>query len=299
VLGLALRANVQDNQVVRGREILELLQKTFPENTIDVLKLLVLQLNAQIKELRAKGDSAKAQLDKNIQSVSLFLEVLAKQQEQAKTPNTELILFVAQSYSSLDNHTRAAELANKVGEPPPELGKKDPDPKALGFYYAARLLVARELRLAAASESKDFSKAQQALDELAKTAWGKRSIDVQMERIKLLEDEEKFLLPNKGGAIHEWNKLMQLIGPRRADNKIKEQYYDCYYHLSYSIYRYALKIADATNRTKNIRVAANYIVRLEAQQDPAAEATKKRFQDLLVQEPPLREQYEELKKNTP
>ena len=92
---------------------------------------------------------------------------------------------------------------------------------------------------------------------------------------------------------------MQQMRPKLADNKIKEQYYDCYYHMSYSIYRHALKMADAVKRTQNIRVAANYIVRLEAQQDPAAEATKKRFQDLLVQEPALREQYEELKKNAP
>ena len=65
----------------------------------------------------------------------------------------------------------------------PEQGKKEADPKALSFYYAARLLVSRELRLAAQSDNKDFSKAQQALNEILKTPWGKRSIDVQMERI--------------------------------------------------------------------------------------------------------------------
>src|SRR5205807_7493115 len=111
------------------------------------------------------------QLDQTIASVSLFLELLAKQQEQAKTPNPELLLFIAQSYSSLDKHSLAADLANKISEPVPEQGKKEADPKALSFYYAARLLVSRELRLAAAqSADKDFSKAHQALNEVLKTA---------------------------------------------------------------------------------------------------------------------------------
>ena len=327
VLGLALRANVQDNQVVRGREILELLQKTFPDNSIDVLKLLVQQLNAQIKELRARGESAKTQLDQTIASVSLFLELLAKQQEQAKTPNPELLLFIAQSYSSLDMHDKAALLLQKVEEPKSDTGDAEPKqlqlyhggrmlyvrelrldkkydqaaaaPKALSFYYAARLLVSRELRLAAQSDNKDFSKAQQALNEILKTPWGKRSIDVQMERIKLLEAEEKYVLPNKRGAVYDWGDLMNSMQSKTTDNKIKEQYYDCYYHRAYCIYKYALKLPDAKKRTQNLRIAATYIVKLEALPDETAQATKKRFQELLGQEPALKEQYDELKKNTP
>ncbi|HEV3085319.1 MAG TPA: tetratricopeptide repeat protein [Gemmataceae bacterium] len=299
ILGLALRASVQDNQVVRGREILELLQKTFPDNSIDVLKLLVQQLNAQIKDLRGKGDAAKTQLDQTLASVALFLDVLAKQQEQAKTPNPEFLLFVAQSYSSLDKHALAAELANKVSEPAPEPGKKDTDPRAQGFYHAARLLVARELRLAAQSENKDFAKAQQALADILKTPWGKRSIDVQMERVRLLEAQEKYVLPNKQGAVYEWADLMRTMQSRTNDNKIKEQYYDCYYHRAYCIYKYALQLTDAKKRTQYVRTAASYIVKLEALPDEAAETARKRFQELLSQEPALKEQYDELKKNAP
>src|SRR5260370_1211867 len=147
---------------------------TEQDNSTDVLKLRVQQLNRQIKDRRGKGEAAKRQLDQTLASVALFLDVLAKQQEQAKTPNPEMLLFVAQSYSSLDRHALAAELANKVSEPAPEPGKKDTDPRAQGFYHAARLLVARELRLAAQSENKDFAKAQQALADILKSPWDNR-----------------------------------------------------------------------------------------------------------------------------
>ena len=91
-----------------------------------------------------------------------------------------------------------------------------------------------------------------------------------------------------------------LKDPKALQNpKIKEQYYDCYYHRAYCIYKYALKLPDAKKRTQNIRIAATYIVKLEALPDETAHATKKRFQELLGQEPALKEQYDELKKNTP
>src|SRR5262249_43770228 len=106
----------------------------------------------------------------------------------------------------------------------------------------------------------------------------------------------KYLLPNKGGAIHEWNKLMLSMQRRMQDNKVKEQYFDCYYHMALCIYRNALKIPDEKKKKQNLHVAANYIARLEAQQDQAAEACKKRFQELMEQEPQLKAEYDELKK---
>src|SRR5207248_10769160 len=73
LLGYALRANVQDNKVVQGKEILDLLEKTFPDNSQEILVSLVGQLREQIKELREKGDSAKEQLEKTKGNFSTFL----------------------------------------------------------------------------------------------------------------------------------------------------------------------------------------------------------------------------------
>jgi len=122
-----------------------------------------------------------------------------------------------------------------------------------------------------------------------------------MERVRLLEAQEKYVLSNKNkqGAVYEWGDLMKMMQPRMTDNKIKEQYYDCYYHQAYCIYKYALQLRDAKKRTHYVRTAASYIVKLEALPDEAAAAARKRFQELLSQEPALKEQYDELKKNAP
>ncbi len=292
LLGLDLRANVQDNKIDRGKDILELSDKIFPENSMDILVQLVQQLQVQIQQLRKQGDSAKAQLDKLLASLSTFLDQLAQQQE--KKPKPEVLLFLAQSYSSLDNHNRAVELLNKFPEPKPAEGKTEADPKQIQLYRAARLLLVRELRL-----NQEFDKAKILLQDLRAAPWGKNRLELEIERILLLEDQEQYVLPGgKQGAIPEWDKLMRALQPKLQDNKIKEQYFDCYYHYIYCYYKNALKKKDAAKQLKDIRVAANCIIKLEAKNDSAADAAKKHFEELLEKEPPLKEQYDDLKKNS-
>ena len=73
-------------------------------------------------------------------------------------------------------------------------------------------------------------------------------------------------------------------------------YFDGYYQLTFCIYQNAVTHSDATARQKDLRLAANYILKLESQADPAAEPCKKRFVELLAEAMPLREEYESLKK---
>jgi len=94
------------------------------------------------------NEPAREQLRKTIASFSSFLDELTKQQE--KTAKPEMILFLGQSYSSLDKHERAAALLTTIGaDAPPAL------------YHLARVLYVRELRLA-----KNFSKAEAVLQEI-------------------------------------------------------------------------------------------------------------------------------------
>jgi hypothetical protein len=287
LLGLALRASVQDNKVEQGRQILELIQKHFPDNALDSLVLLVKQLREQLDQLRKQGEPAKARLDQTIASFSTFLEVLAKQQEQ--NPRPEVLLFLAQSYSSLDEHGKAALWAKRISPPQPPAGKKDPDPRPLEIYRIARVLSARELRL-----SKDFERAAGVLRELEATPWGARSFEVKKERIFLLEDRGKYA--GKDGAILAWNALMTGMRDRLQDNRVKEHYFECYYHLTHAIYKNALLSNDPKRRAKDLRLAAKFILKLESQPDSGGEQVRKRFEELLRQEAPLREQYEALKK---
>jgi hypothetical protein len=289
LVGLAMRASVQDNKTDRARDLLELLQKTAPENSMDILRDLVRQLGVQIQELRAQGESAKEQLDKTVASFSVFLDELARQ----KDPRPELVLFLAESYASLDQHARAAELLAHVAEPRPE-GDKPPDPKKVQLYRAARILRVRELR-----HARDFSRAKAELDELLGTPdkpnWGQAFLDVRKERVFLLEDQNKFT--GRDGAVSEWTRMVQQMRPRINDAKIKEQYFECYYHLTHSIYKYAQTLSDQARKQATIQTAANYIVQLQkTQADMGGEASKKRFEELLQKEAPLRAACEELKK---
>jgi tetratricopeptide (TPR) repeat protein len=288
LLGLALRASVQDNKTDQARDILDLAQKAFPENSLDMLVELVQQLREQIGQLRQQGDSAREQLNKMATSFSTFLEELAKQEE--KSPKPDLLLFLAQSYSSLDKHDRAAELAARIEEPKPPADKKEAVAKQLQIYYFAQILHARELRL-----NGQFDEAEKALHRIQETPWGKHNLEVRKELIYLLEDQGKYSLPQKQGAIPEWDRLMQALKPKLSDPKIKEQYFDAYYHLTYCLFKNADKLSDSKRKAQYTRVAANYIVKLEAQQDPATEPCKKRFEELLQKEPVLKQEYDTLK----
>ena len=83
VLGLALRANVQDNQVDQGKAILELLQQTFPENSFEILVQLIQQLRTTLQDLRQQGTPAREQLKKTVANFSTFLDELTKQQQKS------------------------------------------------------------------------------------------------------------------------------------------------------------------------------------------------------------------------
>jgi hypothetical protein len=280
VLGLALRASVQDNRVDQGKEILDILQKMFPENALEDLVLLVQQVQIHLESLRRQGPSAAEQRKKTVASFTAFLDELRKQ--QAKNPKPEITLFLGQSYSSLDQHKRAAELFNGITrDAPPAL------------CHLARVLYARELRL-----GKDFTNAADVLQEIRATEWGMHYLEARKESILLLEDQEKYQLSRTQGAIPEWNQLMLSLRPKLQDNKIKEQYFDCYYHLAYCIYKNALKKSDPRLRQKEIHVAATFIARLAEQPDPAIEACKKRFEELLTKEPLLKAEYDAIKKKS-
>jgi hypothetical protein len=286
LLGLALRANVQDSKLNRGKDVLELLQKTSPENSIEILVQFVQQLNNQVQLLRERGEAGKQDLDRTVTNFTMFLDELARQQE--KTSKPDIVLFLAGSYSSLDNHQKAAALANWIAEPSPADNKADA--KAAQLYHVARVLYTRELRLA-----KDFIAAQAALNAIQATDWGRNNLEARKESVLILEDQEMYA--GKGGAILAWNNLMQQLRPRLSDNKIKEQYFDCYYHLTCCIFKNALKMNDPQKKARDIRVAANFIIKLETQPDGGGELAKRKFTELLEKEPLLKERYEELRKS--
>lgn len=281
LLGLALRANVQQGKTDRAREVLNLfrdLAKDDPEGggaTAALLPLVQL-LKEQVEELRKKGPSAKDQLKKTTESFETFLDEAAKQEK----PAPETVLYLAQGYSSLEKHDKAVALLKAVPEP------KDGDAKKQAYYQAIRVLYIRELRLG--GKLKD---AKEAMDEIMGTAkgpgWGQGNLEALKERNFLLEAEG-----NYSQAVVNWDAMLrkQLL-PRIKEASIKDQYLECYYNLVSCYVRYALALPKEEDRKKQMAKAAGFITRLaDGWPDLGGDASKARFLDLIDRESQLKEQ---------
>lgn len=291
LLALALRAQVQQGNLERGRDILELLQKSAPENALEIQVQLVQQLRSQVQELRQQGQAGRERLEKTTANFAAFLDELGKQQDKLTRPET--VLFLAQSYSNLDKHDRAIALLERLAEP-----VADAAPKNVQLYRAARLLYVRELRL-----DRRFDQARAVLKGILGTrerpGWGQQQLEAQKERIFLLQDQEAY--SGQSGAIAAWNELMTQMQPRVGqDNKLKEQYFECYYQLTYCVFKNALKMSDPKRKREALHRAANLLVQLEiSQPDRGGEVPSRLFEDLLQNEPLFKEKYLELKKGSP
>ncbi len=284
LLRLGLGASVLENDLKEARRLLSLSSHDSlgEQKGTGLLFDVVQDLRAQIEGLRENGPDAQGKLDKATAAFGTFLDELARQPAEKQTP--ELIRIVAIGYAGLEQHHRAAELLERV--PPPSASDQEKET----LYHAIRLLYARELRLA-----KEVSKAGQALTEILAADWGHRSIDARKEQILLFEDEGKF-----SQAIRAWTELMAGVRRQIDQNaRLRDQYFDCYYHLVHCRYQHAMKQTDEEKRRTAFRRAAGLIVKLEATMpDMGGSSLKKRYEALL-QEPALKEQYDELKKGSP
>jgi hypothetical protein len=275
IQGLALRANVQEGNTERAHEILtKMLEKKEDgdlEGTSAILAELVDQLRSQVDQLRDKGPSAQKELNQTIAKFSAFLGELAKQSPDKLGP--DLIRFLAFGYAGLQKHEQAAEFLSRIPEPKPTGDKKELDPDKVNFYRGIQVMYVKELRLA-----RRFDKARDELKKILRTDWGQRGFDAKKELNFLWEDEGNFNAAAKG-----WNDMMTNIRPLIEKNaKFKDLYYECYYHVVYSLYKNALDIKDKTRQRENIRKAANWYVKLkQSKPDMGGEGLKKLYDDLL------------------
>lgn len=308
ILGLALRANVREGKTKRAKEILDLLQKTAGdlEGTAGILMGIVQQLEDQVKALEKAGITKREEHKKTQESIINFLDTLSAQRGKSQ----DMVRFLAFSYSKLNRHDKSADLLDNIKPPPPApkpeeakkgeteeekeaREKKDREirekyEKDLAFYHAIRVMYARELR-----EAKQWDKTSEALKKILKEDWGKRSLDAQKELIYLFEDQEQF-----GPALKKWDELMKMLRPRiDRDNRSKDEYFACYYHLTLCVYKNAMKSTDEAKKRNGIRQAATFIHKLETNKpDMGGEALAKKYRELLEKEKPLKAAYEDLKK---
>jgi hypothetical protein len=286
LLGLALRANIQDGKLDKGLEVLKVLQAAAADNPKEgginaILQNLAVEMRAQIEALRKKKD--KAQLEKSTAGFTAFLDALRKQQQE---PSVERRILLARSYASLDKYGEVVKLLDKVDKPVAKPGQ-DIEKRALDLYKAARLLYVHAQR-----ELKQYPEARKALQEVLELPGGRQNLDALKENAHLLDAEGK-----PGAAATEWNKLVTMLKKKIKEPEMKAEYFECYFYLTKTYYHYACGKKGA-DRTAKIKQAAGFIVKLEqAWPHFGSEASEARFLELLNDEDDLKKEYEAKKKD--
>ena len=285
LVGMALRANVQLNNLDAAStaiEALKALQTDKGDSTTTILAQLVSLITQQVEELRKKGDQAN--LKKAQAGFTTILNKVVGSQDKKK-PDPKLGFMLARCYAGMQEHKKAVELLKTIAA--------KVDAKDAPLQHAAQLLLVREYR-----QLKETAKARELLDSLltfkdenGKPGWAAKSIDAQKANVMLMEDEEQYV-----AAAKLCNRYVTQLVRRLDDNKLKEYYFEFYYHLVYCILKHGQVLDNAQAKAKAVKDAASRIVKLEkAQPGFGSEESKKRFDELLAKEAELREQYNTLK----
>jgi hypothetical protein len=276
LLNMDLRANIQLGKLDQVEPIIKAMQSLTGEGDAaggasKVLQTLVFVIKQQIDELDKKGDQANK--EKAVAGFTKILDKVVANPDKLEVPQR---LLLAQCYSNMNQHAKAAALLVKVASPAEK---------------GAQLLYARELRLA-----KDLEKARQALAELLGTpkspGWGARNVDVLLEDVSLMEDEGKY----DKAALKANDIVRRLLPNVTHDNALKEKYFEAYYHVVYAFVKHGQGQSNPAMKEKALRQAAFQAIELDKKwPNYGGDASAKRFNDLLSAEPEFKAVVERLK----
>jgi hypothetical protein len=176
----ALRAAVNADRAEQVKVALECMQRLTPGDNLDTvhqsLLRVVIDLKQDLDVAKMRHDTAREQ------RIQTGLTNLLSQLNKPREMTIEERVFLAQAYSAIDRHQRAAELLAAVPAP------KEDDIERVNNYRFARLGLAREYRL-----GKDFTQAKRTLREIlgtqAKPGWGQDNFDVRKEMVLVMKDE--------------------------------------------------------------------------------------------------------------
>jgi hypothetical protein len=287
LLSMQLRSNIQLAKLDKARQVIPLLQAVAKESgdaggPTTVLKQLVAIMKTQLDEMDKKKD--EAQLNRMKTGFTALIDELTKQETK---PTPEFVLLLAQAYATMGENKKAGDLLEKVPEP------KADDAQGKKVYQTIRLLYVRQLRL-----SGELEKAKPLLLDVIigkdRKGWGARNIDALKEEVLLLEADRNFAV----AALKADKLVKELIKKVEKDNSLKEQYFECYYHVAYCFLKHGQNQVNPMQRAKFIEKAANQIEALEKRwkdRGGLGDVANKRFQDLLNNEPELKAVYDSIK----
>jgi hypothetical protein len=299
ILGLALRAEVRKGNVAVAKGLLDIIKRLADEGdggdakdvSEEIVHNVLTEISAQVVEL--KNAKKTKELQKVQDSFRNFLEELLKDRDPRKMSFDER-LTLARAFSGLELHQKAAELYQQV-QAPKVLESKLPyeklseaEQRDLQVYWTLKWEHVKELRAA-----KDYAGALKVLDgwlnhpkALFAMPYG------QMEKNYILEDDKKY-----GAATIGWTNFMKSAQAKVTDNKIKRLYFDAYFYGTRTLFLYAMNDPAVKKQDVVLDAAGKRIVDLEFSKSPDGwEITRDRFEQLLKQQPKLKEAYDRMKK---
>jgi hypothetical protein len=280
-------AQYQEGHYDKVRELLDPLVEKLKENALPELQdgkiaraILVMDLRANIQESETKGPAAilKLLLKNNsfpdLQATAVILDELGR---QFGNQLDELRQKGASAKDDLEKtskniaafHKQAAELLAEIPEPK--------DPKELGFFHYVQILCIREMRL-----GKDFKAANDKLRKEMTSTWGKNNLELKKELYCLWEDEEKY-----AAAAKAWNDLIISLQKMEKTEKLRDLYYESYYHLVLSAFKTGQQSKDAAKGKDYVKKAANLLVNLQQSKPLYAKVTLEKLEALRKKEPEL------------
>jgi hypothetical protein len=301
LLGLALRAHVQKGDIAKAKTLLKLLERLSAEDgalgtgSAAVLRTLVIELNMQVKELKKAGDQAA--LQQVVEKFTAFLDDYAKNPgPKGLQPND--VLFLGECYESLNHHDKAAGFYKQYPAPKALEMKIDPKQdefkeadKEISHYWGVQLRLAQQLRL-----TKQHEEAAKVLHRLKNHPNSRGGLQAEMELNQILEDKNLW-----GTAITRWGEFLRNPALQRnlgSDNFLKKMYFDAYVHHAFCCYKYSQqdKVKGTGKEKQFLSAAAGNLLKLQHSPNPEGwNLVSARVEEILSAEPPLRQQYQELK----
>jgi hypothetical protein len=200
------------------------------------------------------------------------------------TPDLKVLLVRA--YSGMGKHKEALTLLAKLdkiaGEPETQT------------QHLLELLKVRELRLdKKPKEASELLKTMIGTNQ--KKGWGFGNLTVRKEEILVSEDLGDYGKAAVTASSLVRNMSRKVNAENTAKSKFKDEYFECYYHLVFSLNKFAKSLTK--NRDRYLKQAAQELIRLEKNfPDFGSTESKERFTKLLNDEPELKTTYDSLKK---
>jgi hypothetical protein len=308
ILGLALRANVQKGDIIKGKAILDVLQRLSgdkdDQKAGNVVGALLNDISGQIKGMKDANDPA---LLKTKDNYTAFLDVIAKEYEKnPKGYDRTAAILLAHAYASLDIPRKAADMFSKV-KAPASIDKKiekknvesDDELKARqaweeenGRHWGVQIELIRALR--ACKDKESTKEAEKVIDALLKNPNANFKLHASMEKNFILEDQEQYR-----AAYGEWQKILGNPSLKDRGNKdVQKIWFPAYFHMIRTYYRTGIHDKAIKDPAKAVTSAANKLVNLEFSKTKVGwEIVGPMFQEFLKEKDAdkLKKEYDRLK----